>query len=151
MKVLHNKHIFIVEDDPLNRLVYRLALTKAGATIEFDSGGANAVPLLQKIAPVDMIILDLMLARGYTGYNIFQTIRALPQFATTPIIAVSATDASKGIIRAQAEGFNGFIAKPIDSDLFPSQLAQIMAGVPIWESHSHSASSGLNPTPQPSS
>jgi len=47
MKALQGKHIFIVEDDPLNRLVFRLALTKAGANVEFDAGGQNTMPFLQ--------------------------------------------------------------------------------------------------------
>lgn len=144
MKVLQSKRIFIVEDDSLNRLVFRLALTKAGASVEFDAGGQNSISGLQKFAPVDMILLDLMLARGQNGYDLFQTIRALPQFANTPIVAVSATDPSKGIARAKADGFNGFIPKPIDSDLFPQQLAHILEGNPIWEVQAISALSKLS-------
>jgi len=91
-----------------------------------------------------MILLDLMLARGNNGYDFFQAIRALPQFTYTPIVAVSATDASKGIPRAQADGFSGFIAKPIDSDLFPQQLAHILQGRAIWEGQGNSTLSKFN-------
>jgi CheY-like chemotaxis protein len=139
VKVLQNKRIFIVEDDSLNRLVFRLALTKAGAIVEFDSGGQNSLSVLQKFAPVDIILLDLMLARGQNGYDLFKDIRALSHFANTPIVAVSATDPSKGIARAKTDGFNGFIPKPIDSDLFPQQLAHILEGNPIWEVQAISA------------
>lgn len=144
MKALQDKHIFIVEDDSLNRLVFRLVLTKVGATVAFDTSGQNALSFLQKFAPVDIILLDLMLTHGQNGFALFQAIRALPECANTPIVAVSAIDASKGIPRAQDDGFNGFIAKPIDSDLFPQQLAQILEGQAIWEGQSSSTLSRFN-------
>lgn len=133
MKVLQGKHIFIVEDDPLNRLVFRLALNKAGASVEFDACGNNTLSLLQTISGVDMILLDLMLPRGQSGYDLYQVIRTLPLRATTPIVAVSAIDPGRAITRTRAMGFQGFIPKPIDSETFPYQLAQILQGVSLWE------------------
>jgi CheY-like chemotaxis protein len=131
MKVLQDKNIFIVEDDSLNRLVFRLILTKVGATVAFDTSGQNALSFLQKSAPVDIILLDLMLTHGQNGFDLFQAIRALPHYANTPIVAVSAIDASQGI-------------PPIDSDLFPHQLAHILEGQAIWEGQSSSTLSRFN-------
>jgi CheY-like chemotaxis protein len=132
MKVLQGKRIFIVEDDALNRLVFRLALTKAGATVEFDGGGINTLPLLQFKMPADLILLDLMLPLGQSGYDLFQDIRTLPPYARTPIVAVSATDPTTGAAQARALGFHGFIAKPVDIDLLPRDLAHILQGNTVW-------------------
>lgn len=132
MKVLQGKRILIVEDDALNRLVFRLALTSAGATVEFDGGGINTLIFLQSRLPADLILLDLMLPRGQSGYELFQEIRALPLYARIPIVAVSATDPAQGAVRAWTLGFRGFIAKPIDADLLPRDLAQVLQGNSVW-------------------
>jgi CheY-like chemotaxis protein len=83
-------------------------------------------------APVDLIILDLMLGGKIDGVDIFDRIRALPVFNQVPIIGVSAMDSAIAIPLLQRKGFNGFIAKPIDNELFPKQLLQIMAGEALW-------------------
>lgn len=132
MRLLDNKRIFVVEDDSINRLVYRLVLSSHGAKFEFDGGGANTVSRLKQFGPVDLIIMDLMLARGATGYDLSDDIRALPQFANVPVVAVSATDAAEGVTLSRARGFNGFVAKPIDDELFPQQLEKIINGEPVW-------------------
>jgi CheY-like chemotaxis protein len=80
-----------------------------------------------------MIILDLTLPRGVSGYDIYDEIRAMPQFDKVPIVAVSATDPVIGIPKAKLKGFSGFIAKPIDDVHFPRQLAKIMGGETVWD------------------
>jgi CheY-like chemotaxis protein len=134
MKLLENKKIFIVEDDALNRLVFRLMLNKEGAKTEFENGGAFVLARLQQVAPVDLIILDLMLARGNDGYDVFDAIRAIPLYSQIPIVAVSAADPTQSVLRARTKGFNGFIPKPINAEIFPQQMLDILNGKTIWQS-----------------
>lgn len=131
MNILHGKRILIVEDDALSRLVFRLILTKAGATIEFNSGG-NAPSLFERRVSVDLILLDLKLTRGQCGYALYQLIRAIPEFRHTPIVAVSAEDPDSVRVRTRTLGFQGFIAKPIDADGLPRDLAHVLAGNDLW-------------------
>ncbi len=132
MQLLRNKHIFIVEDDAVNRLIYRFILPNHGAKIDFESGGHNAVARLLQLGSVDLIVLDLMLSMGTSGFDVAAAIRAVPALARIPIVAVSATDPTDGVLRARDAGFDGFIAKPIDDDLFPKQLSRILQGTPVW-------------------
>jgi CheY-like chemotaxis protein len=80
----------------------------------------------------DLIILDLMLKDGVSGFDVFQRIREMPQYAQIPIVAVSASDSAVALPRARALGFSGYISKPIDEALFPKQIAQIIAGEQVW-------------------
>jgi CheY-like chemotaxis protein len=132
VQLLKNKHIFIVEDDALNRLIYRLILPSHGAKVDFESGAQNVVARLLQLGTVNLVILDLMLSRGVSGFAVAEAIRATPTLNHLPIVAVSATDPTFGVIHAQEKGLNGFIAKPIDDDLFPKQLNQILQGAPLW-------------------
>lgn len=130
--LLNGKHIFIVEDNLQNRIIFQMSLIRHGAIMDFERWGKDALCRLNNLPHLDVIILDLMLAEGYSGFDIFDEIRAQPKFASVPIVAVSAMDPSVAAPKARSKGFAGFIAKPIDIDLLPQQLAQIMDGKPVW-------------------
>ena len=129
---LRNKRIFVVEDNLQNRVIMQTLLEQHGATTAFDRWGVATVEQLKRFAPIDLILLDLMYPNNITGFDIYQQIRAESEFLHIPIIAVSAMDASVAIPRTQALGFAGFIAKPINYDRFPRQIAAILNGEPVW-------------------
>jgi CheY-like chemotaxis protein len=130
--LLRNKTIFIVEDNVQNRLVFQMILTLSGARVEFERLGRKAVPNLQVMRSVDLIILDLMLFNGTSGFDIYSEIRTFPQFDHIPVIAVSAMEPSIALPKTQNLGFSGFIAKPIDDEMFPKQLARVIGGEKVW-------------------
>jgi CheY-like chemotaxis protein len=128
---LRGKRVFVVEDNLENRIITRLALVKTGVSLEFDIWGRETLKNLNKFAPVDLIIMDLMLPGGMTGYQIFDEIRDIPDFARVPVVAVSASDAT-AIVKCRDRGFSGYIAKPIDDDLFPEQIARLINHEQVW-------------------
>lgn len=129
---LRDKHILIVEDNLQNRVIFQMCLMREGALIEFERWGRDTLFRLKTMRLVDLIVLDLMLADGISGFDLFDDIRAVPAYAETPMIAVSAMDPNIAIPKARAKGFSGFIAKPIDSQIFAKQLASIIAGETVW-------------------
>lgn len=130
--ILKDKRIFIVEDNMQNRLIFQMALIRQGASVDFERWGRDTLYHIQNISRIDLIVLDLMLADGVSGFDIFDQIRALPKYNAVPIVAVSAMDPSIAIPKTRAQGFSGFIAKPIDNVLFPKQLASILEGEKVW-------------------
>lgn len=130
--ILKNRRIFIVEDNMHNRVIFNVTLSKHGAKVNFDRWGNTAISQMKMMGQIDLIILDLMLEEGISGFDIFEKIRAIPEFNAVPIIAVSAIEASPAIAKAQKMGFSGFIAKPIDDVLFPRQIASILEGEKLW-------------------
>lgn len=132
MMLLHGKHVFIVEDNTQNRVIFQLSLIRHGAKVDFERWGRHAIQRLESTAQVDLIILDLMLTDGISGFDIFDEIRAHEDFTKIPIVAVSAMDPAIALAKTQAKGFSGFIAKPINNRLFPQQIAQILNGETVW-------------------
>jgi CheY-like chemotaxis protein len=130
--LLRGKTIFIVEDNVQNRIIFQMALVRHGAITEFERRGPDALFRLASMPQVDLIILDLMLTDGVSGFDVFDQIRALEKYADIPIIAVSAMDPSIAVPRTRAKGFAGFIAKPINTALFAKQLADVINGTPVW-------------------
>lgn len=129
---LRNKRIFLIEDNIGNQTITKTLLESHGAVIAVHRTGQGVVDHLQKFLPVDLIIVDLMLPDGVTGYDIFSTIRTIPTFDGIPILAMSALDRSKIVPQAKKRGFAGFIGKPIKFHEFPNQINRILAGENIW-------------------
>src|SRR5262249_18609660 len=107
--LLRNKQIFIAEDNTKNRVIFQVLLVKHGARLTFERWGDGAIQQLCRLDEVNLIILDLMLAKGVSGFQIFEQIRTLPAFDAVPIIAVSAAEADMAIPAAKRRGFAGFI------------------------------------------
>jgi|SRR5215207_2811045 len=131
---LTDKRIFVVEDNLENRIIFQFILLQEGAKVEFDRWGRDTIRRLQTFAPVDIILLDLMLGAGITGFQIYDEIRKVSDFAKTPVVAVSATDPATAIPKAKMKGFSGFIAKPVNESNFAGQLEKILGGEPLWYS-----------------
>lgn len=131
--LLKGKRIFVVEDNIENRVVYQMIFMREGVSYDFERWGSDTLWKLEHFKPVDLIILDLMLPRGASGYEIFSDIRTLPNFDHVPIVAVSSSDPSEAIPKARQLGFCGYIAKPIDQARFPEQLRRILDGEAIWD------------------
>jgi CheY-like chemotaxis protein len=130
---LNGKHLFIVEDDMNNRIVYQIALKKYGVSMEFDRWGQYTLETLVKLPRIDLIILDLMLPGWVNGFDLFKTIRGHERFATVPIVAISASDPEDSVPKAQSMGFSGYISKPIDFDRFPEQVLALINGQEVWD------------------
>jgi CheY-like chemotaxis protein len=130
---LKGKRIFLIEDNVGNRAIMQTLLEQQNVTIGFERWGIDTVKKLQEFAPVDIILLDLMFPRGITGYDIFDNIRAHPDFVHVPIVAVSASEPSVAIPKTRAYGFAGFISKPFDFDRFPAQILAVLKREPVWD------------------
>jgi CheY-like chemotaxis protein len=132
MMLLTGKSIFIVEDNLENRTVFQMTLLRSGASIDFERRGQDTIKRLSNLPCVDLIILDLQLAEGLSGFDLYDDIRAMSAYKDVPIVAVSAMDASVAVPKARAMGFSGFITKPIDKHLFPQQISEIFDGKQVW-------------------
>jgi CheY-like chemotaxis protein len=130
--LLQNVGIFVVEDNLENRIITRLLLLEHGARIAFDIWGRDTISRLRVFAPVDLILMDLMLPRGVSGFSVFDTLRSTSDLAHIPIVGVSAADPAQAMPLCRDKGFAGFIAKPIDDELFPRQLVKILNHENVW-------------------
>lgn len=132
MDSLQGKRIFIVEDNLSNRVIIQRILERNGAKTAIERYGIGVVAKIKAFSPVDIILMDLMLPDGISGFDVADEIRRVPELSLVPIVAVSASDPAESMPKAMAKGFVGFISKPIDFDLFPNQIARILNGEKIW-------------------
>jgi CheY-like chemotaxis protein len=128
---LKNKHIFIVEDNVGNLAVASVYLEQDGAKIKVERRGLKTAQAILRSLPIDIVLTDLMLPNSVSGFDIFDQIRAVPELAAIPIVAVSAADPDVAMARARQKGFSGYIAKPITARI-AAYVAAILDGKQIW-------------------
>lgn len=136
-KVLHT--ILYVEDEPDIQRVVKLALeAMAGMQVIACSSGAEAIARSADTA-IDLILLDVMMP-GMDGPTTLKHLRAMPAFASTPVVFMTAKAHPSEIAHFKALGALDVIAKPFD----PMALASTLLA--IWTRSSATAAPPL-PTP----
>ncbi len=115
-----SKRILYIEDNLENRLLIRRVLTAEGYIVEEASDGRCG---LQQAAesPPDLILIDINLPE-IDGYEVTARLKQLPNLTGVPIIAVTANVMKGDREKTLAAGCDGYIQKPIDIDLLPSQI-----------------------------
>lgn len=129
---LKDKRIFVFDDNANNVFVMLKLLQYNGAhpiVAWFFKGEAHR---MEESLPLDLILLDLMLPGGRTGFEVFEEIKSIPELADVPVVAVSAADISTYMPKTQEMGFDGYISKPIDRSTFPKQLIAVLNGEKVW-------------------
>jgi CheY-like chemotaxis protein len=105
------KIILVADDKAAGRELVRTVLEKSGYTVIEASDGMEAVRFARERNP-DLIILDLHMP-GLDGFGVIQELRRDELFATTPIMALTASAMQGDRERAMSVGFTGYVTKPI--------------------------------------
>ncbi len=103
----------VVEDDPLSAELVTDLLEAAGWLVRLAVSGEAAVAVARE-EPADVVLLDIGLP-GMDGHATMRALRAMPATAGATIIAVTAQAMRGDAERAIAEGFDGYVTKPVDT------------------------------------
>jgi CheY-like chemotaxis protein len=109
--------ILYIEDNDDNIYVASRRLQRKGYEVLIARDGAEGLAQATSRAPA-LILVDLGLP-VMDGWEVTRQLRAAPETAAVPIIALSAHAMPEDRERALAAGCNNFVAKPID---FPRLL-----------------------------
>lgn len=104
--------ILVVDDAPQNVKLLRLILKDAGYQVIEAFSGPEALERLRSEKPAAMI-LDVRMP-GMNGYQVCRAVRSDPEFATLPVIMVTALSMPEERIKGIESGATDFITKPFD-------------------------------------
>jgi len=110
-----NDNILLVDDDTDSIQVMARLLSKSGQ-LRFATCGEDAIRLALEHVP-DLILLDAEMP-GMSGYQVFETLKALPALQDVPVIFVTQHVEAAFEVSAFDMGAVDFIAKPVH----PAQL-----------------------------
>ncbi|MBD2022748.1 response regulator, partial [Leptolyngbya sp. FACHB-36] len=122
--VLAGKKVLIVDDDVRNIFALTSLLERYQMQVLYAENGQDGLVKLQNHPDVHIVLMDVMMPE-MDGYETTQAIRQLNQFATLPIIALTAKAMLGDREKCIEAGASDYITKPIDTE-------QLLSLIRVW-------------------
>ncbi|MEO1288910.1 MAG: response regulator [Chloroflexota bacterium] len=127
-------NILYVEDDANSRQVFKMA-EQMIPNLFYTTIFADSVDFENRIQQLDhtpdLIFLDIHVP-PHSGFDMLEMIRQNPDFDNVPVAALTASVMNDEVEMLKHAGFQGVLGKPIDLDILPEVIEQLIDGVPIW-------------------
>ncbi len=118
------KKVLVADDEAKSRELLRTVLEKSGYEIVEAADGVEALRNARDQKP-DLLILDLHMP-GLDGFGVVEEFRSDPEFAMTPVMALTASAMHGDRERALAAGFTSYISKPISLSILRSEVERLL-------------------------
>lgn len=122
MSAVHDRRatILVVEDNPANQMLIDAVLASAGFAVTLVSSAKEAAQSLARELP-DLILMDIQLP-DQDGISFTKQLKANPQLASIPVVAVTAYAMASDRNQILAAGCAGYIAKPFDTRTLADEI-----------------------------
>jgi PAS domain S-box-containing protein len=120
--------ILIVDDIAQNLELLKLMLERRGHTVHCACNGVEALEAMQKISPLDLVLMDLQMPimDGLTAAKSRREYEANNEVEPIPMIALTASVLEDDRNSARSAGLDGFAQKPIDIAQLTSEIARVL-------------------------
>lgn len=126
---LQNKHILIVDDNDISRLIIFEYLKPFGCIIEEADSGMKAMEFIQKNASTRLaypvIIIDYQMPE-MDGMELAQKIKSRPAYSKSILILVTGSGKRFSGQQLQDAGFSTFLTKPIKQNTLIDNILSVM-------------------------
>lgn len=119
----------IIDDNSDNLGILTQLLTDEGVVCTQINHPVYIQSVLENAPTFDVIFLDLEMPQ-LDGFQVLKMLKAHPRQQSVPVVAYTVHISEIHV--AREHGFHSFLGKPLDSDLFPEQLAKILNGQAVW-------------------
>ena len=118
-------HLLVAEDVATNQIVIAAMLEKLGCTSQMANDGLEALNLLKQGIGFDAVLMDVSMPT-LDGLEATRAIRSMGgDFATLPILGVTAFAAQEELAAMRAAGMNDVLTKPIQLERLHDALDRI--------------------------
>jgi CheY-like chemotaxis protein len=120
--------ILLVEDNEMNRDMLGRRLLRNGFSVSFAVDGPNGVAMATEEKP-DLILMDVALGDMMDGWDATRCIKANPETAAIPIIALTAHALASDRDKSVEVGCAEFDTKPVDLPRLLGKIRNCLAAV----------------------
>ena len=132
-KPLSKAYIIVVEDNQNDQLIALDLLRLGGSNRCYSRKTVDiALDFAEKLPSVDLFLIDINMP-GRSGYEMLAEIRLHETLNQAKVVALTAGTQDMEVEKARELGFDGFISKPIKSELFSKQVQDILNGHIVWD------------------
>jgi CheY-like chemotaxis protein len=114
------RHILVVEDNEVNRVMLCRRLNKQGFATTEACDGRQALERVHEHR-FDLVLLDIMMPE-VDGYTVLRELKADPDLKALPVIMISAVDELASVVRCIEMGAEDYLPKPYDPVLLQARL-----------------------------
>jgi two-component system, cell cycle response regulator DivK len=118
--------ILYIEDNEQSLYMVTFLLKANGYEVLQARDGKQGIELAGLSRP-DLILLDIQLP-SLDGYSVVRILRANPDLAKTPVVAVTSFAMVGDREKAMGAGCTGYIEKPINPETFVKEIGQYLPG-----------------------
>ena len=112
--------ILVVEDNPANQMLAEALLHGYGYRVNVAASAPEALASLELERP-DLILMDIQLP-GQDGLSLTRDLKADPEYASIPVVAVTAHAMQNDHQLSLDAGCIGHITKPFNGQAFGEQI-----------------------------
>lgn len=124
----------VVTDDEADSLeVAEVILLEHGASVYTAQDGEQGLRLVKTIKP-RFVISDLSMPK-MDGWGFISALKADPDIANIPVIALTAHAMRGDKERAVAAGFYNYLTKPLTVETFMADLVRLLVDIPELTEH----------------
>ena len=117
--------ILLVEDNELNRDMLSRRLQRRGFQVSTAIEGEGAIEQAKTMKP-DLILMDMGLP-GLNGWDATRRLKADPETAPIPVVALTAHAMSGDREQALSAGCNAFETKPVELDRLLNTIHRLLS------------------------
>jgi CheY-like chemotaxis protein len=121
---LSGTNVLLVDDDYRNLFAIKALLERAKAAVKIAASGPDAIYALQRTPDINIVLMDIMMPI-MDGYETIRKIRTSGQFASLPIIAVTAKVNAGERERCLNAGASDYLPKPVNT-------AELLSAIQPW-------------------
>lgn len=125
--------ILVIDDSAHMRVMLRAVLSAGGHDIAEVESGAEGLERLRQ-GDIELVLLDLEMP-GLDGAATARMIRAMPDFATLPIIGITGHDTAHVNASGLAAAADLILSKPVMPDVLLPAILRIHGGRPLATGH----------------
>ncbi len=122
--VFAGKTVLVVDDDVRNIFAVTSVLERHKMTVLFAENGRRGIEVLEQNPAVRLVLMDIMMPE-MDGYEATRAIRAIPRYATLPVVALTAKAMKDDRARCIAAGASDYITKPVLAE-------QLLSVLRVW-------------------
>jgi two-component system cell cycle response regulator len=117
--------ILTVDDSKMVRMIVTKAFAPYGCEV-FEAGNGNDAILAATTYLPDLIFLDITMG-DMNGLDVLEKLRAISQFAHTPVIMLTAESGKNTLERADQLNVAGYIAKPFKGEQLREMASRLVS------------------------
>jgi two-component system, chemotaxis family, chemotaxis protein CheY len=121
-------NVLIVDDSAVMRRIHKNTLIENGVPEQGLLEAADGQTALKIAAakPIKLFLVDWNMPK-MDGFQLVKALRAMPQYAQTPIIMITSEAAKYNVVEAINAGVTNYVVKPIKGDILWQKLSMYIA------------------------